>query len=82
MIVSTTVRKTSILVWSSNFVDYSIESVVFVSFVFYYTSGAIGLFEGVRSFNLVSIALFNMLFFVTGVRIVDGVVEVVFGMSL
>lgn len=68
--------------WFSNFVYYSIESVNFIGFVFDNSSGTIGLFKRIRTFNFITIAFFVLLLLITGVWVIDGVVELVFGWSL
>lgn len=66
----------------SEFLNYSVESVVLVSGVFDNSGGAIGFDEGVLSLDYVSVSDFVLLFNVSGVGIVNSVVETVFWVSL
>lgn len=67
---------------SSDLVYYSVKAVVFVSLVLDNSSGTVSFFEGVRAFDLIAISLLLVLLLVSGVRIVDGIVELVFWISL
>ena len=55
---------------------------VLISFVFDETLLAIGLDEFISSLQVVSVTLFPLLLLVMSMGIVDGIVEVVFGVSL
>ena len=66
----------------SDFLDDSVESVVSVSSVFNYSSCAVRFDEGILTFDYISVSDFGLLFYISGVGIMNTVVESVFGISL
>lgn len=66
----------------SHFVYDSIETVMFVGFVFNNTGGSIGFFQAVGSLNSITIAFLYVLLLISSVRIMNCIVESIFGMSL
>ena len=62
--------------------NYGVKSVVFISGVVDNSFGTISLEQGVRSFDHISVAGFPLIFHVTGMGIMDAVLEIVVGGSL
>jgi hypothetical protein len=63
-------------------VNDSIESIVRISGVLYNTPGTIGFDEGVAAVNDVTLAGLGLALDVTGVGVMDGVLELVLGMGI
>lgn len=83
MTVSTVSTVSSIrMLGGSYFMDNCVETVHFIRFVLDYTCCSVGFLERIGAFYLIAVPLFVLLLFVTGVRIVDGVVEIVFRIGL
>lgn len=61
----------------SQLLHHSVEAVVIIGSVLHYPSGAIGFLEGVAALDLVAIPGLPLALVVSGMRILDAVVEVV-----
>lgn len=75
----------SVVLWMmcmSESLDYSIETTVWSSFILDYSNGAISLFKGVWSLNVMSISMFTLFFYITSVRIMYFIFKIVFYWSL
>ncbi len=82
---ATTVRFGVVILWvdsMATFVDYGVESVLFVCCIFYSSDCTIRIVDSVRSLEDVSIAVFVLAFYVTGVVVFNSIIERVFWMCL
>lgn len=64
--------------WFPNFMNNSIKTINFIRFVFNYSGCSVGFFEGISTFNFISITFFILLFFVSSMGIVNSIVELIF----
>ena len=66
----------------SNFLDYSIKTIVIICRILDDSNATIGLVDTVRAMNYVTVSYLVLCFYITGVRIVYAIVERVFWMRL
>lgn len=62
--------------------DDGVEALVWVRVILHYSSGAVGLFEGVGTLKVVSVAVLLLLLLVSSMRIVDTIFKFVVGWTL
>lgn len=85
LVVSVSVRRSlmdGLVMGFSDLVHDGVETVMFIGGVFDDTGRSVGFLEGIRALDYVTVAGFVGLLLISGMGIVDGIVERVFRMCL